>query len=99
MDKEQKLEEVNVGLCVFDEPADPTEYLTIAQIEDRFYRQWVLIDRPQTSDGVEVLGGYVVCHSQDHAVVQQAAVALPAPVDISMRFIGDSPDLDLEVIR
>ena len=76
---------------------DPAVYLTMDEIKKRFDRQWVLLNKPRTDrDGVQVFGGYVVCHSPDHAVVQAAALALPRPVDIAMQYVGRLPDWDDE---
>ena len=39
-------------------------YLTLAEIKTRFPMEWVLLGDPQT-DGLDVLGGIVLYHSQD----------------------------------
>ena len=40
------------------------KYLTLADIKNRFPMEWVLLGDPQT-DGLDVLGGIVLYHSQD----------------------------------
>lgn len=52
------------------------EALTIAEIEEKFLSEWVLVEDPQTSPGLEVLGGRVRCHSKDRDEVYRKAVEL-----------------------
>ena len=43
-----------------------TEYLTMAEIEQKYPNEWVLIDQPKSRRGSqEVIGGWVVYHTPD----------------------------------
>ena len=39
-------------------------YLSIVEINQRFPNEWILLGNPET-DGLDVLGGIVLYHSQD----------------------------------
>jgi hypothetical protein len=41
------------------------EVLTIAEIEEKFESEWVLIEDPSTDESLEVRGGKVRCHGKD----------------------------------
>jgi hypothetical protein len=52
------------------------EVLTMAEIEDRFDGEWVLIDEPETNEYQEVLSGRLRFHSSDRDEVDRAMLAL-----------------------
>lgn len=52
------------------------EALSIAEIEARFASEWVLIEDPQTDEGLEVQSGKVRWHSRARDEVYGQAVSL-----------------------
>jgi hypothetical protein len=52
------------------------EILTAGEMESRFAGEWVLVEDPQTDDGLEVLSGKVRFHSKDRDEVYRKAVQL-----------------------
>lgn len=52
------------------------EILTLAEIEERYPSEWMLVADPELDDQVEVVRGRVVCHSKDRDEVYQRAVQL-----------------------
>jgi hypothetical protein len=50
--------------------------LTVAQIEEQFDSEWVLVEDPQTNDALEVQSGKVRWHSKDRDEVYRKAVEL-----------------------
>lgn len=64
------------------------EYLTMAEIEARYPNEWVLIDRPKTTKYQQVLGGYVIRHSQRYEDLDPVIETLPQPFDIAVRYTG-----------
>ena len=50
--------------------------LTVAEIQDRFESEWVLLEDPQTDETQEVRGGRVLFHSKDRDEVYRKAVEL-----------------------
>ncbi len=63
-------------------------YLTMAEIEQRYPNEWVLLDKPRTNRVQQVLGGQVVFHSPDKLAVYDRVKALPTPFDISVWYTG-----------
>ena len=45
------------------------EVLTMSEIESRFDSEWVLIEDPETNEGLEVHRGTVRCHAKDREEV------------------------------
>lgn len=74
------------------------EYLTMAEIEAKYPNEWVLIDNPTMSKYHQVTGGRLVCHSPDRDEVNRAALALPRPVNIAVRYMGPLIDDDEEAL-
>lgn len=66
------------------------ENLTIAQIEEQFESEWVLVENPQTNDALEVQSGKVLCHSKDRNEVYRKAVEL-RPKRFAMLYTGTMP--------
>ena len=54
------------------------DLLTIAQIEERFASEWVLVEDPQVNDVLEVQSGKIRWHSKDREEVYRQAVTLRA---------------------
>ena len=64
--------------------------MTIAEIESQFESEWVLIEDPQTNEGLEMLGGTVRCHSKNRDEVYRKAVEL-RPKRFAMLYTGTIP--------
>lgn len=47
------------------------ETLTLAQIEDHYPDEWVLIENPELDDDLEIIRGRVIAHSADRAAVSR----------------------------
>jgi len=67
------------------------EQMTIEEIESQFASEWVLIEDPRTDEGLNVLGGKVLCHSKDRDEVYRKAVAL-RPKRSAVIYTGQIPD-------
>jgi len=52
------------------------EILTLAEIEDRYPSEWVLVADPELDDELRVVRGKVVCHSKDRDEVYQKDIEL-----------------------
>jgi hypothetical protein len=65
--------------------------MTIEEIESQFASEWVLVEDPQTDDGLGVLGGKVRHHSKDRDEVYRKAVAL-RPKRCAILYTGEIPD-------
>ena len=50
--------------------------MTMAEIENQFDSEWVLVEEPQTNDDLEVIKGKVLHHSKDRDEVYRKAIAL-----------------------
>ena len=70
--------------------------LTLAQIEERFQAEWVLIGDPQTTDALEIENGTVLWHSKDRDEVYRKAIAL-RPKRSAVLYTGQVP-ADTEII-
>ena len=67
------------------------QILTIAEIEDKFKSEWVLVEDPQTNDALEVLSGKVRYHSRDRDEIYRRAVKL-RPRRFAMIYTGTIPE-------
>lgn len=59
------------------------ELMTLAEIEDRFPDEWLLIDRPEMDEHDRLARGRVVFHGPDRDEVYRKALELPTPRDIA----------------
>jgi hypothetical protein len=50
-----------------------SEAMSLAEIQDRFVAEWVLLEDPETSELLEVKGGKVLWHSKDRDEVYRKA--------------------------
>jgi len=50
--------------------------MSLEEIETRFQSEWVLIEDPQTTDTLQVVGGRVLWHSEDRDEVYRKAKEL-----------------------
>jgi hypothetical protein len=67
------------------------EVLTLAEINERFPSEWVLLGDPQTDTYLGVQGGTLLCHSKDRDEVYRKAIELPAPKHIAVLYTGPVP--------
>jgi hypothetical protein len=71
-----------------------SEVLTIAQIEERYPDEWVLVEDPITNKALEVQGGKVLFHSADRDEMYRKAIEL-RPKHSAFLYTGRIPD-DME---
>ncbi|MHB1425622.1 MAG: hypothetical protein ACYC3I_20835 [Gemmataceae bacterium] len=74
------------------------EVMTMAQINQRFPSEWVLLSDPQTDENLEVLGGTVICHSKDEVEIHRKAMELPIPRHIAVFYTGLLPEDEVFVL-
>ena len=53
-----------------------SEVLTIQEIENRYKVEWILVEDPEVTPQLEVIGGKVLFHSKDRDEVYQKAIEL-----------------------
>jgi hypothetical protein len=68
-----------------------SDLLTIAEIENQFQGEWILVEDPQTNDALEVQSGKVRWHSKDRDEVYQKAIEL-RPRRFAMLYTGTMPE-------
>ncbi len=66
-------------------------YLTIAEINDRYDSEWVLLDQPETDESHDVMSGQVIAHSKDRDEVYRRAVEL-RPRRFAILYTGEIPE-------
>lgn len=52
------------------------EVLTVQEIEDRYEAEWILVEDPEVTPQLEVIGGKVLFHSKDRDEVYNKAIEL-----------------------
>ena len=67
------------------------EVLTMAEIEERYDGEWVLVGDPDLDDALRVKSGEVLCHSTDRDEVYRKAVEL-RPKHAAFLYLGSIPD-------
>ena len=67
------------------------EILTVAQIEEQFQSEWVLIEEPRTNEALEVQSGKVRWHSKDREEVYRK-VAEMHPRRFAILYTGTMPE-------
>lgn len=72
------------------------EFLTLAEIYQKFPSEWVLISNPQTDEHLNLLGGTVVSHSKDKDEVHHSSLQLPTPRHIAVIYTGPLFPEDME---
>lgn len=65
--------------------------MAMAEIEDQFDSEWILVEEPQTDESLRVLRGRVLHHSPDRDEVYQAAVRL-RPKRSAILYTGKMPE-------
>ncbi len=66
------------------------QILTVAEIEEQFVSEWVLVENPQTDEVLEVVQGTVICHSKNRDEVYRKTVEL-RPKRFAMLYTGKTP--------
>ena len=67
------------------------EYISIDEINKRFDSEWVLLEDPQTSERMEVLGGKLLYHSKDRAEFDRNSVRFQG-TRFAVLFTGKMPE-------
>jgi hypothetical protein len=65
--------------------------MTIAQIEEQFESEWILVEDPKTDEALDIQSGKVVWHSKDRDEVYRKAVEL-RPKRFAMLYTGQIPE-------
>lgn len=79
-------------------------YRTMAEIEEHYRDEWVLVDRPKTDGLADVVGGHVVWHHRDRdefdrrltdyrladSAIFFAGVLHPEPIEVITVWTDDS---------
>ena len=68
-----------------------SDVLTVAEIEERFDSEWILIEEPQTNEALQVKAGKVRWHSKDRDEVYRKAVEL-RPKRFAVLYTGTLPE-------
>jgi hypothetical protein len=76
----KKIESKTIGSLV-------NEFLTIAEIEDRYPSEWILIEDPITSDENGLESGRVVFHSPDRDEMHRKVIEL-RPQQFAFHYTG-----------
>jgi hypothetical protein len=66
------------------------EVLTLAQIEEKFDSEWVLVEDPRTDDALQVQSGTVRWHGKDRDEVYRRAVEI-RPKRFAVVYTGKMP--------
>ena len=67
------------------------EDLSLKQIQKQFDSEWVLVEDPETTEALEVIGGRVLWHSKDRDEVYNRAMELH-PARSAMLYTGELPE-------
>jgi hypothetical protein len=68
-----------------------SEILTLAEMEERFKSEWILVENPEMDESDQVVGGKVLFHSPDRDAMYRKAVEL-RPRDFAFLFTGTMPE-------
>ncbi len=64
--------------------------MTLAEIEERFDGEWVLVEDPEVNEHFEVIRGKVIYHSKDRDEVDRKAIEL-RPKSAATLYTGIMP--------
>ena len=67
------------------------EIMTLAEINQRFESEWVLLEDPETADSLEVKAGKVLWHSKDRDELYRKAREL-GPKNSAILYTGKLPE-------
>ena len=68
-----------------------TKLMSLAEIEERFDSEWVLLEDPETTEALEVTKGKVLWHSKDRDEVYRKAKEL-RPKHSAILYLGTLPE-------
>ena len=74
------------------------DVLTVAEINERFPSEWVLLVDPQKDTYLGVQGGTLVWHSKDREEIYRKAIELPSPKNIAVFYTGPVPEEGMELL-
>ena len=66
------------------------DVMTLAEMEERFKSEWILVGNPETDESLEIIRGEILCHSADRDTVYRKAVEL-RPKDSAIVYTGKMP--------
>jgi hypothetical protein len=72
------------------------QVMSLVEIEAQFQSEWVLIEDPQTTDTLQVMGGRVLWHSSDRDEVYRKVRELQ-PLHHAILYTGKMPK-DMAII-
>jgi len=67
------------------------EILTLAEIEERYKSEWILVEDPELDEQLEVVRGKVLWHSKDRDEVDQKSIELH-PKHAALLYTGEIPE-------
>ena len=67
------------------------EVMTLDEINERFDSEWVLLEDPELTKGMEIIRGKVLFHSKDRDELYRKALEL-RPKHGAIFFVGDPPE-------
>lgn len=73
------------------------EMMSMEEIKRRYDSEWVLIEDPQTTEALDVIGGKVLFHSRDREELRKKAMELQ-PEFSAVLFMGELLDPNMEYI-
>ena len=68
-----------------------SEIMTLAEIREQYDSEWILLENPQTDDGLAVQSGKVLCHSKNRDEVYRRICELK-PQHAAIIYAGELPD-------
>ena len=73
-----------------------SDILTFTEIKERFDSEWVLIENPETDEGLNIKQGKILWHSKNRDEVYRKAREIH-PAHSAILFVGQLPD-DVAII-
>lgn len=67
------------------------EMMTLAEIEEKFEGEWILLEDPYLDERKQVAGGKLLCHSKNRDEVYRKAMEL-RPKHSAFLYTGPTPD-------
>ncbi len=64
-----------------------SEMMSMEEIKRKYDSEWVLIEDPQTTEALDVIGGKVLFHSKDREAVHKKTMELQ-PQHSAVLFVG-----------
>jgi len=65
--------------------------MTLEEMKSQFEGEWILVEEPQTNEGLEVVRGKVLYHGKDRDEVYRQAVVL-RPKRSAILYTGEMPE-------